>query len=158
MRRSWAILGLLLVFLAACENKDSPDDFATKTPTDTQFGTLSPVYIHLQQDYERLDLAHSTITEIWEGLAAGEQVQCGEYPEVPAPEGISSEGEAAFDELAALIRRAAIETRQAVNLWQAECNNPRATPANDVISEGLLAARIAGDTLEEVLEHFSASS
>lgn len=151
MRRRWlAILSTCVILLAACGGEDSPTS-TTKNPTDDveiPLGTLSPVYVHLQQDYERLESAHKTITAVWEELAAGEQVQCGDYPEVPTPDGISSEGESTFDDLAALLRRAAIETQNAVNLWQAECTNPRATPSNSVISEGLLAARTAGDTLE----------
>jgi hypothetical protein len=155
VRRRWFfILGTLVIMLAACGDENSPKPATTTPADDAQIppGTLSPVYVHLQQDYERLETAHSAIMAVWEGLAAGEEVRCGEYPEVPTPDGISSEGETAFDELAGLLKRAAIETQHAADLWQAECNNPRATPSNSVISEGLLAARTAGDTLDAARE------
>jgi hypothetical protein len=134
--------------LTACGDDESP----TKTPEETSPATLSPVYLHLQQDYERLDTAHTAITTIWEGLAAGEDAQCGDYPDMPAPDSITSEGETAFDDLAGLLRQAAIDTQKAVDLWRAECQNPRTTPSNSVISDGLLAARTAGDALEAAQE------
>ncbi|MBN2303009.1 MAG: hypothetical protein JXQ72_00940 [Anaerolineae bacterium] len=149
MRR--CIIGLLVVVLAAltgCGNdSDSDTNSEPDQPASPTAATLSPVLIHLQQDYEALRSAQQTITDIWDGLATGQQVQCGEYPAVLNPRDISDEGDSSFTELADHLRRAAVETERAVNLWQAECLNPRANPSSDVIDQGRLASRAAGDAL-----------
>ncbi|MCL4239172.1 MAG: hypothetical protein KJ047_13090 [Anaerolineae bacterium] len=122
----------------------------TETPPYTApFATLSPVLIGLQRSYEALSDAHASLTRIWEGLARGEQVRCGEMPFVPDPAGISHQGQDDYANLAALLRRAAIDLTRNRQLWQAECATTRPIPPASVISEGLLSVRSAGDFLRE---------
>ncbi|MBN1203058.1 MAG: hypothetical protein JXJ20_14505 [Anaerolineae bacterium] len=161
MRRfSLVIVVLLALVLVACAG-DSDDSDSTQEPAPDQTpgsvpaGTLSPVYVHLQRDYETLLDSHRAISAIWEALAAGEQAQCGEYPDVLPPESISAEDDPAFETLADLLRRAAIGIEEAANLWRAECTYTRSNPPQDVINEGLLAVRGAGDLLEQAEQQLS---
>ena len=110
---------------------------------------LSPVFVDLQQDYESLRASQQAIGEIWEKLAANEEVSCGNYPDVLSPETISAGDDPAYQPLADLLRSAAVDIDHAVAVWKAECANPRRFPPPDVISEGRLAARAAGDALHE---------
>lgn len=145
------VIGLLGIILTAC-GKDKPD---TPPPTGETV-TLSPIVrAHLQEDYETLLAAQQAIAAIWDGLATGKQVQCGDYPRVPNPEDISTEGDSAFDPVVETLRRAAIETGKAVNLWRAECQKSRTNPSPDVIDQGRLASRAAGDALREAESMFS---
>ena len=157
--RAWGCLLLLAGFigllLAGCglasegNGVEEPSPTQTPPPTATVPPTESPVRLRLQNQHERLSQAQRAILTVWEGLAAGGEVRCGEVPEVPAPASISANGDAAYETLAALLRRAAIETEQSVQLWRAECTNPRPVPPPDVIREGRLAASAAGDALAE---------
>ncbi|MEP0763493.1 MAG: hypothetical protein HRF48_12235 [Chloroflexota bacterium] len=122
---------------------------AATSPYTAPFATLSPVLVSLQRDYEALSAAHGSLSRIWEGLARGEQVRCAELPFVPDPAGISDEGDTDYTNLAALLRRAAIDLTRSRQLWQAECATARQVPPSSVISEGLLAVRGAGDALRE---------
>lgn len=153
----WIVLVLLLAGLAACgddSDKTESQDSETEQP-ETQpagsapDGTLSPVLVSLQGKYESLRAAHDIISDIWETLADGGAAQCGNYPTVPDPAGISAGDEAGYTDLADLLRRAAIATQEAIDQWQAECTKPRANPSPDVIGDGLLAARAAGDALAQ---------
>jgi hypothetical protein len=138
------VLGLVL---AACGGDDSEQPTADNTPNTVP--TLSPIYVNLQRNYEQLQASHQAITGIWEGLATNEQIQCGSYPDVIAPETITAEDNASYQPLADLLRQAAIDLEQAINLWKAECTNPRTNPPPSVIDEGRLTARAAGDSLRE---------
>jgi len=145
-----ALLAILLAcILAACGDEET--DRSTDRPSNAtpENATISPVIVHLQRDYESLLTAQSAISEIWEQLADGQQVQCGQYPEVLAPESISAEDDPSLQPLADILHTAAIATEHAVQLWQAECRQPRQNPPPDVLSEGLLAVRSAGDALKE---------
>jgi len=141
--------------LAACggDAQDTTGGSPAPTMNDTNTipfaATLRPAMVHLQRSYESLRESHQAITEVWESLATGKQVRCGEYPEALSPESLTAEGETALEPLAALLRRAAIEIDQAASLWKAECLKPRANPSLDVINRGRLAARAAGDALTE---------
>ena len=152
MRRLFFIIlpGLFIAMLAACGG-DSDSKSPTETPanTDPGQGTLSPVLIELQREYELLEGAHQAMSDIWEGLAAGESVACGDYPTVPAPDSIRADDDSAYELLAETLRRAAIDLDHATNLWKAECNKTRPTAPPDVIDEGRLAVRAAGDSLKE---------
>jgi hypothetical protein len=150
MRTMTAILGSMILVLAACGGDGSPPE-PTPDVTDTPptSVTLSPMLVALQRDYERISEAQAAILGVWEDLATDSQVQCGTYPEIVSPEGISAEGDAAYAGLADLLRAAALDTAHAIELWQAECLNPRAVIPPDVIDEGRLAARSAGDALSE---------
>jgi hypothetical protein len=151
MRTMRAILGLMMLVLAACGDDGSPPPESTPDVTETPptTATLSPVLVALQRDYERISASQAAILTIWEDLATDSQVQCGSYPAIISPEGISAEGDAAYTGLADLLRGAALDTAHAIELWQAECLNPRAVIPPDVIDEGRFAARSAGDTLRE---------
>jgi hypothetical protein len=139
------IVCFLMVTLAACGGEKD----TSLPPTATAAPTVSPVLVHLQRDYELLHTSHEAISNIWESLAANNQVQCGDYPTVIPTEGISAQDDPAFEALADHLRRAAIGLNQALDLWKSECANPRATIPPDVINEGRLAARAAGDALAE---------
>lgn len=154
------ILTLVGLLLVACGDDGGDSSPSEDTPPGTSAlgedggpipadTTLSPVLVHLQRDYEALLTAQETIATIWDNLATGEQVQCGDYPDVFPPEDVSDEGDLAYENLVATLRSAAIEIERAVNLWQTECLNPRANPPPDVINEGRLASRAAGDALRE---------
>lgn len=151
MRTMRAILGFMMLVLAACggDTSSPPESTPDVTETPPTSATLSPVLVALQRDYERISESQAAILTVWEDLAADSQVQCGTYPEMVSPEGISAEGDAAYTELANLLRSAALDTAHAIELWQAECLNPRAVIPPDVIDEGRLAARSAGDALHE---------
>jgi hypothetical protein len=152
---SLLILGIILVAqAAACDNSDTDggqtDPSRTPSATDSDLNaTVSPVLVNLQRQYEEIRFAQKTISDIWEGLATGEQAQCGQYPDMTGPDAIIDDETGTFVELVDWLRRAAIETEKAVNLWKAECNNPRTVLPPDVIDQGRLASRAAGDALRE---------
>jgi hypothetical protein len=147
MRRLWFLICLAMI-ASACDTDDAPpptrEEPATTAPQPAS--TLSPVLVDLQRDFEALQASHQAIMQVWESLAAGEQVTCGDYPAVLPPDGISA-ADPDYEELAARLRRAAIDIEQAVTLWRAECANPRSIPAPVAINEGRLAARTAEDSL-----------
>jgi len=149
-------LFLTVLVLAACNSSGSHDKQRSSAEPSPVGGedtpslvTLSPVAVHLQRDYESLRDSHQKISDVWEGLATGKQVRCGEYPEVLSPEVITSEGDVAFEPLATLLHSAAIDIDQAIRLWKAECTRPRANPPPDVIDKGRLLVRSAGDALNQ---------
>lgn len=147
-----ALLGLLTLALMACSGNSDTENTNTpvaKTPPVLEnAATLSPVLIRLQHDYETLTAAHDAISDIWENLAANEPVRCGDNPDILSPENISRPDDVAFEPLADQLRRVAINLELALNLWKAECANPRSNPSPDVINEGRLAVRAAGDALD----------
>lgn len=148
--RRLLLSGLFIVLLAACGGDSDGESPAQPPAGDVSGqGTLSPVLIDLQREYELLEAAHQAMSDIWEGLAAGDSVTCGEYPEVPAPDSIRADDDPAYDLLAETLRRASIDLDHAVNLWKAECSKTRPTAPPDVIDEGRLAVRAAGDSLKE---------
>ncbi|MBP8973951.1 MAG: hypothetical protein KBH93_08735, partial [Anaerolineae bacterium] len=87
-------------------------------PYTAPFATLSPVLVSLQRDYEALSAAHDSLSRIWEGLARGEQVRCGELPFVPDPAGISDQGDNDYANLAAPLRRAATDGVRLAWIWR----------------------------------------
>jgi len=152
------LLILTILTLTACSSDDSysqPRSTPAPEPTDSNGettsgpATASPIAVHLQHDYESLRESHQKISDIWEGLATGKQVRCGDYPDVMSPETITAEGDAAFEPLATLLHGAAIDIDQAINLWKAECAKPRANPSPDVLDRGRLVVRSAGDALNQ---------
>ncbi len=145
------LIGLLLAGCSRASEGDSPHSTSTPavTATATAPPTISPVLLRLQAQFSSLNDAQQTILAIWESLANGESVQCGDYPTVPDPSSISAEGDSRYEGQAALLRRAAIDTGQAISLWQAECSSPRSAPSPDTIREARLAASSAGDALRE---------
>ncbi len=150
MRAKTIYLLGVLILLAACGNGSKPKpQNETPAPTRPPFATLSPVYLHLQRDYETLHDAHEAISDVWENLADNQQVACGQMLSSPDPDGISAEGDEDYEPLVTLLRNAAIDINEAVRLWQAECTRPGQQPSPDTISQGLLHVRAAGDSLNE---------
>ncbi len=146
------IILLFVIAVAACDSADSTPD-PTPIATDPAIpATQSPVLVELQRDYERISASQTEILTIWEKLAANEQVQCGEYPPVVDPASISAEDDTTHQPLAELLQQAAVDVERAINLWQAECLNPRPVPPPDVVDEGRFAARSAGDSLREAAD------
>ncbi len=141
--------------LVSCGSHDSHSATPTSTPETQQSpaeaplprGTQSPTLIALQRDYEVLSDAHEAMMGIWENLAAGQTAQCGQYPDLVAPGSISAEGEAILEPLAEALRQAAIGLNTSVDLWKAECLKLRTTTGSDVINQGRLSTRAAGDAL-----------
>ena len=143
----------LVLGCAACNNTDSSSDESNSSPTPQSTTapatTLSPVLVDLQHDYEQISESQAAILKIWDDLAANKQVQCGDYPTILSPEAISAEEDSAYTMLADLLRSAAIDTAHAIDLWRAECLNSRAIIPPDVIDEGRLITRSAGDALRK---------
>ncbi len=146
-------LGLLMVWLAACGEATNPAPTVTPWRQPTRpaptFATQSPALLDLQRDYEALVTAHQALSAIWEGLARGTAVRCGTLPQVPDPAGISVPDDSTYRDLATTLRQAAIELTRSRALWQAECSTPRPQPLPQVVQEGLLAVRAAGDALRQ---------
>lgn len=138
--------------LAACGTSDNTPDSPIPTlppPTVSPAPSKSAERADLERQYAALQTGHAALTRIWEALGAGEQVQCSEPPDIPAPESITRSDDAQFAPLSDQLRRAAVELGRAAALWQAECSNPRPTIPPDVIDQGRLATRTAGDALRE---------
>jgi len=150
-----------MVVLAGCGKETNPAPTATprlqSTPPAPTFSTQSPLLLDLQHDYEALVTAHQTLSAIWEGLARGAAVRCGTLPQVPNPAGISVTDDPTYRDLAESLRQAAIELTRSRDLWQAECATPRPQPPPQVIQQGLLAVRAAGDALRKAESLLSAS-
>jgi hypothetical protein len=143
-------VGLLVFTLVACG--DSNEDTPPSSPTEeieAPAGTLAPVIVDLQRDYEQLSASHAEVAAIWETLADNGQVQCGNAPNVLPPDSITANDAAEYEPLAEELRRAAIALDQASDLWQVECSNPRANPTPDIINQGLTMTRAAGDALDK---------
>ncbi len=143
---------VLLGLLTACDG--DPDGHATETPSSHPTSTALPTppaeLRQLQGHYERLQTAHRAIAAVWEGLATGKQVQCGDYPDYPAPESITTGTTGDLNELVEHLQSAAIAIDEAVTLWRAECDNPRPITPPEVIDRGRFAARTAGDILRDI--------
>ncbi|GAB4419187.1 MAG: hypothetical protein Kow00106_15340 [Anaerolineae bacterium] len=149
-------IGVGLAALAACARHPTPPRTpATVTPgpqtlpITPSYPTLVPALLDLQRDYEALVTAHQTLSAIWEELAHGNAVRCGTTPFVPDPAGISAADDPTYRDLAETLRQAAIELARSRDLWRAECASPRPQPPPQVINEGLLTVRAAGDALRE---------
>ena len=127
MRRMMFVL--LVLTLAACGSKQTdPKATSTPPPDDLAPATLSPVIVELQQDYEALLGSQQAISDIWDKLAANQEVQCGNYPDVLSVETISAAGDPTYQPLADLLRSAASDLDHALAVWKAECANPRRIP------------------------------
>lgn len=148
------VFTLTVIAVSACGESDKDDPAPTGTPAPTattQAPTIpSEERQRLERQYSTLNTAYTELSSVWEGLASGEQIQCSEPPDFPAPEEIAVDDEASDSSLSGYLRSAAIELEQASRLWSTECANPRATIPPDIIDQGRLATRAAGDALRQV--------
>lgn len=158
--RYFLALAAITLLLAACGRERNLASTATPWSQPTRpapvFATQPPVLLDLQHDYEGLVTAHQALSAIWEELARGTAVRCGTLPQVPDPAGISAADDPAYRDLAETLRQAAIELTRSRDLWQAECSAPRPQPPPQVIQQGLLAVRAAGDALRRAETSLSA--
>ncbi|MBI5960549.1 MAG: hypothetical protein HY866_17550 [Chloroflexi bacterium] len=145
IRFCWVLFCLMLLVGCGDDSDDTPDSTSNNTPSPTAV----PVLDDLMQHYEALRASYEAISKVWEGLAAGEQAQCGDYPTVISPESVNADGAETREPVAERLRTAAVNLDEAISLWKAECLKPRATPSPDVIDQGRWAARSAGDQLKE---------
>lgn len=150
-----AVFTLVLITVAACGKDDNTSDPAptdTPAPTATSQATAMPSEERqrLERQYSTLNAAYTELSSLWEGLASGQQIQCAAPPEFPAPEEIAVSDSADGSSVNDYLRSAAIELEQASRLWITECANPRTTIPPDIIDQGRLATRAAGDALRQV--------
>jgi len=140
----WLLIVCMITACTSEEPKKTPVP-ATTTATATPFVTPElPVDVRLAIEplYENLWQAYQQMSATWEGLAAGEQSQCGTAYTGLAPEMISGE-----HNLYQTLRQAAIDLEEAAQLWQAECENPRSNVPQNIIDQGVLHVRAANDKL-----------
>ncbi len=145
---AWIACGLVITLVAACGTDSKPPAPAPSDTAPPPSATLSPSLVRLQRAYEMLSESQKSINAVWEGLAHGEEIQCGASLDALQPENITSD-DSAYDPLVSTLRQAAVSINQAVDLWQAECANPRPTIPASVIDQGRLAVRAADDALKE---------
>lgn len=144
---------LILLMLSACGNEKPSDDKPESTPEIpptveievTPFPTLTDdLRQQLEFTYSILSEAQAQIETVWTDLQAGRTVDCAAAlkPQI-SPDALSSDAP-----ISLILQQAAIEIQTAVNLWQAECQNPRPQPPPDVIDRGIRAALAAGTALD----------
>ncbi|MCQ3932303.1 MAG: hypothetical protein DPW16_17780 [Chloroflexi bacterium] len=153
MRRIWIPALLILLLLSACGDDKPTDDQSTSTPEAaptveievTLFPTLTDeLREQLESTYSVLSEAQAQIEKVWSDLQAGRTVECAaELKPQISPDALSSD-----DSISLTLQQAAIEVQTAVNLWQAECQNPRPQPPPEVIDRGIRAALAAGTALD----------
>jgi hypothetical protein len=154
--RFWIPALFILLILTGCgedENNKPSDPTPEITPTTEIEVTPAPTLSdaerqQLEASYSILSEAHTQIEGIWSDLQAGQSVECA----TPLNPQISPDGLAGEDVISQTLQQAAIEIETAVNLWQAECQNPRPQPPADVIDRGVRAALAAGQALEAASE------
>jgi len=132
---------LWLILLVACS--PAPDDEEkTPIPTITATDSTSLQLLELEAPYEELRQLHAQLSDIWEGLAQGELQTCSLIDISISPaqfsDAVSPERE---------LRQATLELQAAALLWETECQRPRENIPQEVISEGVLIVRAAGDAL-----------
>lgn len=138
----------LVMVLAACsstQDKDTSAPSATAQPPTATPALSLEARLQAEEDFEQLRQLHSQMQTVWEALQRGETAQCGEGYRSLSPESLPD-----GDPLNTRLRLAAAQLLEAVQLWQAECANPRQNVPSDIIDRGVLAVRGAGDALREV--------
>jgi len=156
-RRFWIPALLILLILTGCGGEDENNKPSNPTPeiTPTTEIEVTPAPTlsdterqQLEVSYSVLSEAHTQIEGIWTDLQAGQSVECT----TPLNPQISPDALTGADVISQTLQQAAIEIETAVNLWQAECQNPRPQPPADVIDRGVRAALAAGQALEAASE------
>ncbi|MBL1136894.1 MAG: hypothetical protein HND46_16430 [Chloroflexi bacterium] len=153
MRRIWIRTLLIILILSACGDEKPTDDKSKSTPETaptveievTPFPTLTDeLREQLESTYSVLSEVQAQIETVWSDLQAGRTVDCAAaLKQQISPDALSSD-----DPISLILQQAAIEVQTAVNLWQAECQNPRPQPPPDVIDRGIRAALAAGTALD----------
>lgn len=153
MRPIWIPALLILLLLSACGDDRPTDDQPKSTPATaptveievTPFPTLTDeLREQLESTYSVLSEAQAQIETVWSDLQAGRTVECAaELKPQMSPDALVGD-----DPISLTLQQAAIEVQAAVNLWQAECQNPRPQPPPEVIDRGIRAALAAGTALD----------
>ncbi len=153
MRRMWIPALLILLILSACGDNTSNDNKPESTPPNTPTIEIEVTSLptltdelreQLESTYNILSEAQAQIEAVWSDLQAGRTVDCAaELKPQISPDALTSD-----DPISLTLQQAAIEIQTAVNLWQAECQNPRPQPPPDVIDRGIRAALAAGTALD----------
>lgn len=151
MRLNWIPALLILLLLSACGDDKPNDDKSESTPANTPTMQIeaTPTLTNelreqLESTYSILSEAQAQIETVWSDLQAGRTVDCAAaLNQQISPDALSSD-----DPISLTLQQAAIEIQTAVNLWQAECQNPRPQPPPDVIDRGIRAALAAGTALD----------
>ncbi len=151
MRLNWIPALLILLLLSACGDDKPNDDKSESTPatTPTMQIAATPTLTdelreQLESTYSILSEAQAQIETVWTDLQADRTVDCASaLKQQVSPDALSSD-----DPISLILQQAAIEIQTAVNLWQAECQNPRSQPPPDVIDRGIRAALAAGTALD----------
>jgi hypothetical protein len=164
MMRWWRSFGLVIVvvMIGACggddeengdgeirpQNDEQPSPTLILTQEAPTEQTLTEEFApskrrQLEQQYETLRQAQAAINNVWTDLQQGQEVACStEIPLTIAPGAITDE-----DIVSQNLRQAAVSIERSMNLWEAECQNPREVIPPEVINEGWLAAQSAADAL-----------
>ncbi|MBI5927870.1 MAG: hypothetical protein HY862_01065 [Chloroflexi bacterium] len=151
MRRIGILALLIALMLSGCGGDKQNDDKSDATPsiTPTNQALSSPTLTddlrqQLESTYSILTEAQTQIEGVWSDLQAGQAVDCATSlkPQI-SPDALTGD-----DTISLILQQAAIETQTAVNLWQAECQNPRSQPPPDVIDRGIRAALAASTALD----------
>lgn len=149
MKLIW--IGLLLLALVACESADDGDNNNDEDTNPTDVATAVgvpelPTDLRLQSEtqYEQLRQTHSAISVVWEDLADGETAECGAVYDTLEPQVFSDE-----HPVQSALRDATLEINAAVDLWEQECQNPRADVPQTLINDALLIVRAAGVALTD---------
>lgn len=158
MRRICALL--IMLMLSACGDNTSNDDKPESTPASTPTIEIEATPFPIMTDAQREQLESTTsilseaqaqIEAVWSDLQAGRAVDCAaELKPQISPDALTSD-----DPISLTLQQAAIEIQTAVNLWQAECQNPRSQPPPNVIDRGIRAALAAGTALDAALAAMS---
>lgn len=149
MRRWWLLMMALLIVGCGDATESTPrPSVPTVSPTTV---TVAPTLTTQQRfeyetQYEALRQSQQIIETIWRDLQTGREVSCAaDIPQAIKPANITGS-----DAIGQALFKAASDVNEAIVLWRAECENPRAVPPAPVIDEGLGSALAAAQTLKKI--------